>query len=473
MRPDFTVVGAGMAGTLMACYLARGGHTVDVYERGPDPRQAGTREPGHSFNMVLSARGMHALGRIGLDEAVERMAMPLRGRMVHELGLGPEFHAYGGPSGEHQLRSVSRHGLNELLVEMAAATPGVHLHFRRRCVSVDFQERRAAMLDEDTQQLEEVDFVTIVGADGVESTVRRQMRHVLPTDFHLDNLAWGYKELTIPPAARGGWRLDPECIHMWPRHEFFLVAYPNLNGSFTCTLYMPYQGPHGFEALKTPSDVWRFFEESFPDAMGHMPSLLEDFAGHPVLPIQSMDCQNWHLDERAVLIGDAAHAVVPFYGQGMNSAFEDCELLEEVLRRHGSDRAGAFSVFQATRKPDTDALAHLSMHNFEELRSGLISSGGRLREQVLSTLHHWFPDIQPLFRLVSFTRVPYAKALEQSRRQDRWLTAAAAGGVLGTLLATSWLMARRPGKKTGEAPAEAIESAEPLDAAEAVEVSVD
>lgn len=441
MRPDFTIVGAGLAGTLMACYLARAGHTVDVYERGPDLREGTRAIPGQSINLALSTRGMHALARLGLDEAVDKMAMPMRGRMVHEIAQEPEYHAYGRREGEH-LRSVSRRGLNELLIEAAAATPGVRLHFRSRCVSVDFVERRAAIMDEATQRHEEIEFQTLIGADGVDSTVRSEMRHVVPMDLHREHLAWGYKELTISPAARGGWRIDAEAVHIWPRHDFLLIAHPNLNGSFTCTLYLPYQGTQGFEALQAPRDVWRLFEQNFPDVMSHMPTLLDDFSNHPVHPIVHIDCQPWHVEDRAVLIGDAAHAVVPFYGQGMNAAFEDCALLEDCLRRHGADRAAALAAFQEERKPDTDALASLSLRNFEEVRSGLVSPGYRVREMALSTLHQWFPDVMPLFQLVTFTRIPYGQALERARRQDRWLTAAAAGGVAGTLLAT-WLVSRR------------------------------
>ena len=450
MRSDFTIIGAGLAGTLMACTLARAGHTVEVYERGPDLRDGSHSVAEQSMNLALSTRGMHALGRLGLDEAVDRMAVPLRGRLVLEVGQLPQYNSYGRRDGNH-LRSVSRHGLNELLIEVAAATPGVTLHFNSRCGAVDFEGRKATIIDEKTHESRQVDFTALIGADGVDSTVRTEMQRVMPMDMHLAHESWGYKELIIPPAARGGWRMEAEAVHIWPRRESLLIAHPNLNGSFTCTLYLPLEGAQGFEALQAPRDVWRFFEQNFPDAMSHMPTLLEDFITNPVHKIVQVDCSPWHMEDRAILIGDAAHAVVPFYGQGMNAAFEDCLLLEECIERHGADLALAFAAFQARRKPDTDALASLSVRNFDEVRAGLVSPGYRMRELALTTLHQWFPDVMPLFQLVTFTRIPYSAALAQARRQDRWLTALAAGGVLGTVLATSWLMARRSPAPNGGA----------------------
>ncbi|HXG09404.1 MAG TPA: NAD(P)/FAD-dependent oxidoreductase [Gemmataceae bacterium] len=481
--PQFTIVGAGLAGTLMACYLGKAGYRVDVYEKRPDPR-IHEPPPGRSINLALSLRGIHALREVGLADAALAAAIPLRGRMIHDRDGRLAFQPYGKDDSE-SINSISRAGLNLLLVNAAASYPTVRLFFRRRCIGIDLETATIDLIDDQTMQTSRVPCTAVIGADGVYSAVRARMQLQERFNYQQEYLDYGYKELTIPPApspqplspeagARGellaplapeagergellaplasqggrgvggeggGFRLEKHALHIWPRRSFMMIALPNRDGSFTCTLFWPYEGPNSFAALQNEAELRRFFQEQFPDALPLMPALAEEYRKNPVGPLLTVRCSPWHVRDRIVLIGDAAHAVVPFLGQGMNAAFEDCTILAECLARHGPDREAAFRDFEARRKIHTDALAELCLLNFIEMRDRVGSRLFLLRKRFENSLHKLFPRwYLPLYTMIQFTRIPYADAWRRARRQDRIVGAILSGLLALLVLGMLWLL---------------------------------
>lgn len=422
-RPEFAIVGAGLSGPLLACRLARAGRSVALYEKRADPRAAGAAG-GRSINLALSTRGLHALAQVGLAERVLAGSVPMRGRMIHARDGSLAFQPYGTRP-EHQIHSVSRAGLNALLLDAAAAQPGVRLAFERRCVDADL-DAPAALLEAPGGAVERAEADSLVGADGAYSAVRAALARRERYDYRQDYLEHGYKELTMPPRAGGGWAMEKNALHIWPRGRFMMIALPNADGSFTCTLFWPFAGPDSFAELRTPGQVRAFFDRVFPDAPALMPELPEDFLENPVGSMVTVRCRPWRHAGKAVLIGDAAHAVVPFYGQGMNASFEDCSALAECLERDG-DRARAFARYEERRKEHADALAELAVGNFLEMRDRTASRAFRLRKGGERLLARLLPGLYlPLYEMISFSRIPYADAVRRARRQDRLLAAAGA-----------------------------------------------
>lgn len=420
----FTIFGAGLSGALLAARLARLGHRVDLYERRPDPRVAGA-EGGRSINLALSARGLHALSQLGLADEVMRHAIPMRGRMIHPLSGEQAFQQYGA-TGREAINSVSRAGLNIALLNAAEREPGVRIHFGKRCVGVDFDRREAQVLDGASGAREAVRFDTAIGADGAFSAVRAAMQVRERTDYSQTYESHGYKELTIPPAEdetgdHGRFRLAPNALHIWPRRSYMMIALPNEDGSFTCTLFAPYEGVDGFESIRTGADVRRYFETRFPDAVPLMPTLEEDFLHNPTGSLVTVRCWPWAVGDAAALVGDAAHAVVPFYGQGMNASFEDVVALCEAVQRRPGDLARAYDEYQRERKPNADAIATLAVQNFVEMRDKVGSRAFRWRKEWENRLARWFPEaFKPLYTMVSFTTIPYAEAVARvERREER------------------------------------------------------
>jgi kynurenine 3-monooxygenase len=425
-RPEFTIVGAGLAGALLACHLGRAGRRVDVYERRPDPR-GHDQERGRSINLALSVRGIHALRQVGLADLVLQHAIPMRGRMIHSPSGQLAFQPYGKDDSE-SINSVSRAGLNLTLIEAAARCPSVRLFFGQRCTDIDLASATLELHDSATSATSQVSAETVIAADGAYSAVRARMQRHERFDYRQDYLSHGYKELTIPAAEDGGFRMEKHALHIWPRGSFMMIALPNLDGSFTCTLFWPYDGPHGFDQVKTAEDLHRVFERHFPDALPLMPTLAEDYFANPVGPLLTVRCRPWHMDGRVLLLGDAGHAVVPFLGQGMNAAFEDCTVLDQCLAAHAQDRAAAFEAFERQRKENTDALAELCIDNFLEMRDRVSSRWFRLRKKLEILLHRLLPRwYLPLYTLITFTTTPYAEAQSRARRQDRVVRAVLAG----------------------------------------------
>jgi kynurenine 3-monooxygenase len=415
-EPPVVIVGAGLAGALLACCLGRAGRLVHVYEKRPDPR-LGPAERGRSINLALSVRGIHALGHIGLADEVLRQSVLMRGRMIHARDGRLTFQRYGKDDTE-ALHSVSRAGLNGVLVEAAACHDSVRFLFGQRCHGLTADGAGVELIDE-KQQVAAVPAAAIIGADGAYSAVRAWMQKREGFNYQQEYLTHGYKELTIPAGADGSYLLEKHALHIWPRGNFMMIALPNLDGSFTCTLFWPFQGPSSFAALQSETDVLAFFREQFPDAVPLLPGLAEEFLHSPTGSLVTIRCQPWHTG-RAVLVGDACHAVVPFLGQGMNAAFEDCSVLVKCLEEMDWNWPAAATRYEAVRKIHTDTLADLCVENFIEMRDRVASPWFLLKKRVGVLLHALFPRFYlPLYTMIEFTRIPYAEAVERARRQNR------------------------------------------------------
>jgi kynurenine 3-monooxygenase len=423
------IVGAGLAGSLLAVYLARAGWRVGLHERRPDPRAAGYLG-GRSINLAMSARGLWGLAGVGLEPEVLAHAIPMRGRMIHPVAGPVAFQPYS-KSPIDAINSISRGGLNLALLHAAAREPSVQLHFNQRCADVDLTRPAAHFSDETTGATSTVEADLIAGADGAFSPVRMAMQKADRFDYSQSYLEHGYKELHIPPASSAtGTRhtLDPNALHIWPRGGAMMIALPNPDGSFTCTLFWPFDGPHGLNSLTTPAQVGAFFAEHYPDAAPLMPTLEEDYLRNPSSSLVTVRCSPWvrpssDKHRATVLIGDAAHAIVPFYGQGMNAAFEDCRVLADCLAHSPGDFAAALDRYQILRKPDADAIAAMALENFVEMRDKVGSKDFLYRKRLEHAAHELMPDeLTPQYHLVSFTTVPYAEARRRGRRLDGVLT---------------------------------------------------
>ncbi|MBW7906858.1 MAG: FAD-dependent monooxygenase [Phycisphaerae bacterium] len=412
------LIGGGLAGGLLAATLGQAGLRVDLYERRPDP-EAGQSVGGRSINLAVSTRGISALQRVGLADEVLAQAIPMRGRMIHSRDGSLHYQPYDKDPARC-INSVGRGALNRITIAAARRMPNVRVHFNQRCIDADLDRPAASLFDGDAGCAHDVAGDLLIGVDGAFSAVRRAMQRLDRFDYRQDYLAHGYKELTIPPASDGGFRMERHALHIWPRHSFMMIALPNPDGSFTCTLFYPFDGPRGFASIRGDDDVRRFFEEQFPDAVPLMPTLLEDFRRNPTGSMVTVRCRPWRYRDRVVLVGDAAHAVVPFYGQGANAGFEDVAELDDCLRGHGGDVERALAEYEARRKPNTDALAELALANFVEMRDKTASRAFRAYKRLDRTLHRLLPGwYTPLYTLVSFTTTPYAEALRRATRQDR------------------------------------------------------
>ncbi len=417
---ETVIVGAGLAGSLLAILLGNSGRQVVLVERRKDPRR-GNAEAGRSINLAISARGLHALAQAGLEAEVLEQALPMRGRMIHAQSGETTFQPYGA-FGE-AINSVSRAGLNCILLDAAEALPSVRLVFGQRCTGVDVDGGAVTFTDVDTGATRTEQAELVIGADGAFSAVRAQLQRRERFDYSQSYLAHGYKELYIPPKDGGGFRLPENALHIWPRGGFMMIALPNADGSFTCTLFWAFEGDNSFANLRGADDVERFFRDTYPDAVPLMPTLRDDFMKNPTSALVTVRCGPWYAG-RAVLVGDAAHAVVPFYGQGANAAFEDCVVLAECLTRH-QDRAAAFAEYYSRRKEHADAIADLALANFIEMRDRVASTTFLLGKKVEKVLHRLFPRwYLPLYTMVSFTRIPYADAVRRAARQTRVVKAA-------------------------------------------------
>jgi kynurenine 3-monooxygenase len=435
----FVLIGSGLAGGLLATYLGRRGYDVDLYERRADPRE-GNIVGGRSINLAISTRGIHALEQIGIADEALRHAIPMRGRLIHDKSGALHFAPYDVDP-KKCINSIGRASLNTTVIEAAQRYPNVRVHFNHKCTDVDLNES-TCHLETETGKLS-VRGDTVIGVDGAFSAVRASMQREI-SNFQYDEryLAHGYKELTIPPAPDGSWRLEKNALHIWPRKSFMMIALPNPDGSFTCTLFWEFEGPRSFATTKTDDDVRRFFDEEFPDAVPLMPTLLEDFHNNPTGSLVTIRCAPWFYRDKVCLLGDAAHAVVPFYGQGMNAAFEDCVVLDECLANF-PDRERAFAEYFSRRKENADALADLAIGNFVEMRDKTASKTFLVKKKLDHLLEAALPGTYlPLYTMVTFTRMPYAQAARHARLQDRILYAALIAVALVGILALAVLRGR-------------------------------
>jgi kynurenine 3-monooxygenase len=390
---------------------------VDLYERRADPRE-GNIVGGRSINLAISTRGIHALEQIGIADEALRHAIPMHGRMIHDKSGALHFAAYDVDP-RKCINSIGRASLNAAVIEAAQRYPNVRVHFNHNCTDVDLAEA-VCHLETETGKVT-VRGDAVIGVDGAFSAVRASMqRNIDNFQYDEDYLAHGYKELTIPPAPDGSWRMEKSALHIWPRKSFMMIALPNPDGSFTCTLFWEFEGARSFATTKTDDDVRRFFGEEFPDAVPLMPTLLEDFKNNPAGSLVTIRCAPWYYRDRVCLLGDAAHAVVPFYGQGMNAAFEDCVVLDECLDKFPDNRERAFAKYFESRKENADALADLAIGNFIEMRDKTASRTFRAKKKLDHLLEAALPGMYlPLYTMVTFTRIPYAQAARRARLQDR------------------------------------------------------
>ena len=422
------LIGSGLAGGLLAAYLGRRGYDVNLYERRADPRE-GNIVGGRSINLAISTRGIHALEQIGIAHEALQHAIPMRGRMIHDKSGVLHFSPYDVDP-KNCINSIGRAALNATVIEAAQRYPNVRVHFNHKCTDVDPEAATAQLETENVNVTGHGD--ALIGVDGAFSAVRKSMQQKI-ANFQYDEsyLAHGYKELTIPPGPDGAWRMAQNALHIWPRKSFMMIALPNPDGSFTCTLFWQFEGPRSFATTNCDDDVRQFFDEEFPDAVPLMPTLLEDFRENPTGSLVTIRCAPWFYRDKVCLLGDAAHAVVPFYGQGMNAAFEDCVVLDECLEKFPEDRERAFSEYFSRRKENADALADLAIGNFIEMRDKTASKTFRAKKKLDHLLEAALPGIyMPLYTMVTFTRIPYAEAARSARLQDRIVY----GGLISILI---------------------------------------
>ncbi len=406
---EITLVGAGLAGSLLAIFLARRGHRVTIDERRPDFRRAGASR-GRSINLALANRGIHALESAGLMEKLRPALIPMVGRMLHDEQGRLQLVPYGNKPHE-VIYSVSRGGLNALLMDAAEATGRVRIRFGETCTGVDFQERKARIRSGQDEKAREVPYGVLIGTDGSASAVRAAILKKADSQLEEDPLGHGYKELAIPSAPGGEFRMEKNALHIWPRGEYMLIALPNADGSFTATLFLPNSGSESFEALKTEQDVWRLFERRFADAIPLLPDFEEQFFENPTGHLETIRCRPWSFEDHALIVGDSAHAIVPFHGQGANAAFEDCEALDGLLESETKPWDQIFSEFESIRRPNSNAIADMALENYIEMRSTVREPLFQLKKEISFRLEERHPRrFIPRYSMVMFHRIPYAEA---------------------------------------------------------------
>lgn len=415
MKKEAMIVGAGLVGALWAVFLAKRGYKVEVFERRKDMRRAGF-VGGKSINLAMSERGWKALEKAGIADKLRNVAIPMRQRMMHGLDGELTPQAYG--TADQAIYSVSRGGLNLELINIADSFSNVNFHFNQRCRGIDFETNTVRFEDLESGEITTQKSELIFGTDGAFSAVRGSMMKTHRFNYAQEYLDYGYKELSIPPVSGALHAMDANSLHIWPRGKFMLIALPNVDGTFTCTLFLPYEGGDSFEHLRTDEQIIAFFKKYFPDVIPMMPDLLADFHENPIGSLVTVRCNPWQYAGKALLLGDAAHAIVPFFGQGMNAGFEDCTILDELTDEYQENWPEIFSKFSDTRIKDGNAIADLALRNFIEMRDLVADPRFLLRKQIAAWLHEKYPDFLPVYSMVSFSHLPYSMALEASVRQD-------------------------------------------------------
>lgn len=405
-----------MVGSLWAVYMAKRGYKVNMYERRPDSRKLGAYG-GRSINLALSDRGWRALEGVGLADEIRKEAIPMYRRVMHDVDGNLTYQQYGKDN--QAIYSVSRGGLNQTLLNLAERYDNVKIRFEMKCEEVDLANASAVFSTPEGEMVSaEADL--LFGTDGFYSSVRQTMQKTDRFTYSQTYIEHGYKELSIPPAEGGGFLIEKNALHIWPRGGFMLIALPNLDGSFTCTLFMPYEGKYGFDNLDTTQKARSFFEAVFPDALAMMPNFESDWEENPTSSLGIIRCFPWTKFGKTALLGDASHAIVPFYGQGMNSGFEDCTVFNQLFEKYGDDQIEKiFTEFEKLRKPDADAIADLAMRNFVEMRDLTADPDFLLQKQI----ERWFSDKHPdkwtpLYSLVTFSHIRYSEALKLGQKQD-------------------------------------------------------
>lgn len=411
------VIGAGLVGSLQAIYLAKRGFEVHVYERRPDLRKAEIIA-GRSINLALSNRGWKALEGVGIGDEIRKMAIPMYRRQMHAVDGTLTEQPYGLE--DEAIYSVSRGGLNQKLMNLADDFDNVHYHFDLQLKDINLKTNETIFVHTETKEEQTATFDRIFGTDGAFSAARTRLQKTNRFNYSQYYLSHGYKELVIPANEDGSHKIDPNALHIWPRGEFMLIALANLDGSFTCTLFFPYEGETSFDSIKTGDDVMKFFSETFADAVPLMPTLVDDYFENPTSSLVTIKCSPWNYSDKVMLMGDASHAIVPFYGQGMNSGFEDCTVFDQVFEACEGDWPSAFEQFSRERKPDADAISDLALRNYIEMRDLTGDPMFLLRKKIEKRIFEKHPDKwMPLYSQVTFSHIPYHEALAEGKRQDQ------------------------------------------------------
>lgn len=418
-KPEtISLLGAGLVGSLLAVYLAKRGYKVNVFERRADMRKAKI-SAGRSINLALSERGWKGIAGAGLEEEIRKIAIPMRGRMVHAVDGSVNFQAYGKE--DEAIYSVSRGGINMKLMDLAEAQNGVQLFFNHRCDHVDLE--KGEMIFETTEGKKQISSDLIFGADGAFSALRHAMQFTDRFDYSQTYIEHAYKELAIEANADGSFKLEKNALHIWPRKNFMLIALPNMDGSFTCTLFFQFGGPLSFSSIKTESDCESFFKTYFPEVVDLIPEYKKQFFSNPTSSLHTVRCYPWVYKNKSVLIGDAAHAIVPFFGQGMNCGFEDCTVLNELMNQYNENWDEVLPRFQEARKPNADAIAELALNNFIEMRDLVADPVFLRKKQIEKLVAAKFPDrFIPPYSMVSFNHIPYKVALSKGKKIGEMLT---------------------------------------------------
>lgn len=413
---NIAVVGAGLVGSLWAVYLAKRGHQVTVFDRRGDIRKVKIVQ-GKSINLALSDRGWRGLEGAGIKKEIEAIGLPMFGRLMHALDGNLTYQQYGKEG--QAIYSVSRGVLNQTLVHEAAKYDNVNVKFDHKCLDVNL-ETNTVSFETTGGEVVSQKFDAIFGTDGAFSAVRQRLTKLERNDFSQTYLEHGYKELEIPANADGTHKMRNDCLHIWPRGNFMMIALPNIDGSFTCTLFLPFEGSEAFEHIQTNDDVLNFFEKYFPDAKALMPELLDDWNTNPTSSLAMMKAKPWHYEDQVCLMGDAAHAIVPFYGQGMNCGFEDCTELNRLMDTYGNDWKSMFKEYSRIRKPNGDAILELALNNYIEMRDLTADPSFLLQKKIEGKFATKHPDKwMPLYSQVTFSHIPYSEALANGKVQDR------------------------------------------------------
>ena len=410
------MIGAGLTGPLLATYLAQQGYSVEIFERRPDMRKESI-SAGRSINLALSARGNHALKEVGLYDKIKPNTIPMKGRMIHDLNGNTHLQPYGQKENE-VIFSVSRAQLNMDLMTLAEETGKVTIRFNHQLLSADLEQNK--LLFQLSNSLEEIElpFNRVIGCDGSASILRKSIVEKANIQYVKKPLGHGYKELTIPPLKSGKFRIEPNALHIWPRGNHMLIALPNNDCSFTCTLFFPMTGATSFETVKTEKDILDLFQSQFHDAIKLIPNLVEDFQKNSTGDLASVYCKPWHLGDKALLIGDAAHAVVPFFGQGMNASFQDCSTLAKLMGQNKNDWKTIFNTFSSVQVENGHAIADMAIENYLEMRDHVNDTEYKKRRNVELKLERMFPgQFIPRYSMVSFHQIPYAEVYERGEKQ--------------------------------------------------------
>ena len=421
-QQNILIIGAGLCGSLLALRLGQRGYNVSVYERRPDLRKLNL-DSGRSINLAFSDRGNKAMKLVGIEDKVKALCIPMNGRMLHDMEGHTILAPYSGREHEY-INSISREQLNALLLDEAEKHKNVSIYFNKRCKSVDFEKTTALFKDEDsnTEFVEDAD--VIFATDGASSAMRKSyyLGKKFLFSFSQEYLTHGYKELSILPTEQGDYKTYKNALHIWGREAFMLIALPNLDGSFTVTLFLSFEdGEYNFNNLNSKERVIEFFSKYFKDALDLMPNLVDDFFKNPTSPLGTVKCSPWHYKGNTILLGDAAHAIVPFYGQGMNASFEDVVEFDKVLDAFEGDWETIFKTYEASRKKDTDAIADLAIDNFHEMKGHVNNAIFREKRNLELALEKNFPnEYSSKYSLVTFNEdIGYREAMLRGRAQDK------------------------------------------------------